>query len=221
MSIWIKICGLRDVETARAVADLRPDAVGLNFYVDSPRAVSIEAAQEIVGVLPASLTPVGVFVNHAPADVLSICERVGLSTVQLHGDESIGMIAQLDGLQIIRAVRVGEETLDKVAEQIERIEATGVKLAACLVDAHVPGAYGGTGRRPPWDVLAAGWDREHWPPLVLAGGLHPANVADGIRTVRPWGVDVASGVESSPGVKDLERVGRFIAAARAAASDLK
>lgn len=219
MSIWIKICGIRDVETGRAVADLGPDAVGLNFYAGSARAVSPETAREVVGGLPASVAPVGVFVNHAPADVISICRHVGLSTVQLHGDESPEMLPRLDGLHIIRALRVGGESLEPVAEHLQRIAAAGVTLSACLVDGDVPGAYGGTGHRAPWELLADGWDRKHWPPMVLAGGLSPGNVVDAIRTVRPWGVDVASGVESSPGEKDLELVAQFITAARAAATD--
>ncbi len=105
MSIWIKICGIRDVETARAVAALGPDAIGLNFYADSPRVVSPETAADVVAALPASVAPVGVFVNHLSADVRSICQRVGLSTVQIHGDESPDIIVQLGDFRVIRAFR--------------------------------------------------------------------------------------------------------------------
>lgn len=216
MSVWVKICGIRDIETARSVAALGPDAVGLNFYADSPRAVPPAVARKIVAELPSSVTPVGVFVNHPPADVHSTCEHVGLTTVQIHGDETPEMIAELHGLEVIRAVRVAAATLGDVAALIERIAEAGVPLNACLVDAHVPGAYGGTGTLAPWKLLAEGWDRTHWPPLILAGGLNPDNVADAVRTVRPWGVDVASGVETAPGEKDLDRVARFIAAVRGA-----
>jgi phosphoribosylanthranilate isomerase len=218
MSIWIKICGIRDVATARAVAALGPDAIGLNFYAGSPRAVSLETAAEIVGILPGAVVPIGVFVNHSAEEVRSICQRVELATVQIHGDESAGMIAQLGDLRIIRAFRIGRDELSDVAASIGEIAATRVRLAGCLVDAHVAGAYGGTGQSPPWRLLADGWDRDNWPPMILAGGLTPENVADGIHAVRPWGVDVASGVESVPGQKDLERVRRFIATARAAAN---
>lgn len=220
MSLWVKICGIRDVATARSVAALGADAIGLNFYPDSPRVVSPDTAAEIVAALSSSVTPVGVFVNHTPDEVRSICRHVGLSTVQLHGDETPQMMAELDGLQLIRAFRVRGEDLRAVAADLRETAAAGVHLTACLLDAHVPGSYGGTGQCPPWQVLADGWDHEHWPAMILAGGLTPENVADGVRTVRPWGVDVASGVESSPGEKDLERVRRFITSARNAPSSL-
>jgi phosphoribosylanthranilate isomerase len=214
--MWIKICGIRDRATAEAVARLAPDAIGLNFYSRSPRHVTPAAAAEIVRGLPPSIEPVGVFVNHPRAEVIDLCRLCGLATIQLHGDESPEFVARLPQFRIIRAYRIGPEGLDGVAADLERCAALGVRLAACLIEAHVPGVYGGTGEQAPWNLLSDGWRTDLWPPLVLAGGLTPHNVAAAIAVTHPWGVDVASGVEMAPGEKDLARVERFVQAARAA-----
>jgi phosphoribosylanthranilate isomerase len=214
--MWIKICGIRDRATAEGVARFAPDAIGLNFYSRSPRGVTIDAAAEIVRGLPPSIEPVGVFVNHSLSEIVDVCRLCGLATIQLHGDESPEFAARLPQLRIIRAYRIGPEGLDGVAADLERYATLGVRLAACLIDAQVPGAYGGTGEQAPWDLLADGWRTDLWPPLVLAGGLTPDNVAAAIAVTQPWGVDVASGVELAPGEKDLARVERFVQAARAA-----
>ena len=214
--MWIKICGIRDRETAGAVACCAPDAIGLNFFRGSPRCVAVDAAAQIVRGLPASIEPVGVFVNHSHSEVVDICRVCSLATIQLHGDESPEFLARLPQFRVIRAYRIGPEGLDGVAADLERCAALGVRPAACLIDARVPGTYGGTGRTAPWDVLAVGWRGGAWPPLLLAGGLTPDNVAEAIASTHPWGVDVASGVESAPGVKDLARVAWFVQAARGA-----
>jgi phosphoribosylanthranilate isomerase len=214
--MWIKICGIRDRATAEGVARIAPDAIGLNFSSRSPRHVTPESAAEIVRGLPPSIEPVGVFVNHTRPEVIDLCRLCRLATIQLHGDESPEFVASLPQFRIIRAYRIGEEGLDGVAADLERCAALGVRPAACLIDARVPGAYGGTGQAAPWDLLADGWRKDRWPPLVLAGGLTPENVAAAIAGTHPWGVDVASGVESTPGEKDLARVARFVQAARAA-----
>lgn len=212
-SIWIKVCGLRTVEAALDVARCRPDAIGLNFFAKSPRSVDIETATEIVRQLPQGIEPIGLFVNHPLEEVLHICEACGLSTVQLHGDETPQFAAELQPLKILRAFRVGQEGLGEVERDLERYDRLGVSLVGCLVDARVAGAYGGTGHRAPWDLLAQDW-KSGWPRLVLAGGLGPENVAEAIATVHPWGVDVASGVESAPGVKSPELVRQFVERAR-------
>jgi phosphoribosylanthranilate isomerase len=214
--MWIKICGIRHQETAQAVARLGPDAIGLNFFRGSPRCISVDAAAEVVCGLPPSIEPVGVFVNHSHSEIIEICRACALATIQLHGDESPEFVARLPQLRIIRAYRIGPEGLDGVAADLERCAALGVRLAACLIDTRVPGTYGGTGQTAPWDVLKAGWQTEQWPPLLLAGGLTAENVAAAIARTHPWGVDVASGVESAPGVKDLARIERFVQTARAA-----
>lgn len=218
--MWIKICGIRDLTTAREVARLQPSAIGLNFYRKTPRSVSLDTAEEVVETLPAALEEVGVFVN-APADeVVATCERCRIATVQLHGDESPPMLAQLASqrpdLKLIRAVRLGPDGLDPLANHLQACSRLGVKIAACLLDARVDGMYGGTGATVPWETVAGGYRRNEWPRLILAGGLTAENVAQAIEIVRPWGVDVSSGVEQSPGVKDLSKVAAFIERARTA-----
>lgn len=213
--MWIKICGIRDAQTARAIAALGPDALGFNFYSRTPRAVTIETAAEIVPLLPETVEPVGVFVNETPAQIAAICRRCKIGTVQLHGDEPPERLAELGrlapGLKLIRAYRMGGDGLGSLARYLQACDRLNVRLAACLVDARVEGLYGGSGTRVPWHRLASDYPRDEWPPLILAGGLTPENVAEAAAAVRPWGLDVASGVESAPGEKDLDRVARFIA----------
>lgn len=213
--MWIKICGIRDVETATAVASLGVDAIGLNFFDRSPRVVQPDVAARIVSGLPSGVEPVGVFVNHTAREVQEIARRVGLLTVQLHGDESVETLAELaPEFRIIRAFRVGDEGLADVESYLAACRKAGAMPFACLVDARVVGHYGGTGRTAPWDVLRRDWRTAEWPPLILAGGLQDGNVAEAIQQVNPWGVDVAGGVESAPGVKDIARVREFVRAAR-------
>jgi phosphoribosylanthranilate isomerase len=211
--MWVKICGIRDVETARTVADLRPDAIGLNFFPQSPRLVDVRMAERICRALPVEVEPIGVFVNHDADDVLSICQHCRITTVQLHGDESPQAAVHLaeQGLDVIRAVRVDEAAIQQLPGTIAAHSAAS--LRGVLVDSRASGQFGGTGITAPWEPLAAAWKCE-WPSLILAGGLTPANVALAVASVRPWGVDTASGVESSPGVKDLALVKDFITAAR-------
>lgn len=214
--MWTKICGVRDVPAAIAIAKLRPAAIGLNFYAKSPRCVDDATAAEIVASLPAEVEPVGVFVNATVERIAEVVERVGLRRVQLHGDESPAFTGAVrdrcPSIPLIRAWRMGAGGLDDLAAYLDDCRARGVTFSGCLVDAHVSGSYGGTGAVVPWDRLRAEYRRDEWPPLILAGGLHPGNVAKALAAVEPWGVDVASGVESSPGVKDLARVEQFLRA---------
>lgn len=218
--MWVKICGINDVKTADQVAAMGPDAIGLNFYAGTPRVVSLDVAAEIVRRLPAGIEPVGVFVNRDVADIIAICARCRLRTVQLHGDETPAQLAELhrrsDGLEIIRVHRLGADGVAPLADDLDKCRILGVRLRACLVDARVEGVYGGAGRTIAWDAVAQRRRGANWPPLVLAGGLRPDNVAAAIAAVEPWGVDVASGVESAPGVKDLSLVSAFIQSARSA-----
>jgi phosphoribosylanthranilate isomerase len=218
--MWVKICGISDLPTARRIAELRPDAIGLNFHTPSPRAVAPRKAAAIAQAVRGSVDPVGLFVNHGIDQILATCSDCDFATLQLHGDETADFIADLrralPNARIIRVHRLGSEGIGSLADSITECAHRAVKLDACLVDARVEGTFGGTGQTAPWDVLARDYRRDEWPPLILAGGLNPENVADAIRTVRPWGVDVASGVESSPGQKDLAAVERFIRAARMA-----
>jgi phosphoribosylanthranilate isomerase len=217
-AMWVKICGVRDVESARIVAAARPDAIGLNFYPHTPRYVSPAVAAEIVRELPEGVTPVGVFVNSTAEQISSVCESVGLSHVQLHGDEPARLVTELNvtvpDLEVIRAFRIGPRGLDDVAAYLEECVSLRVELFACLLDARADDLYGGTGQLAPWDAIRREYRFDDWPPLILAGGLTPDNVTAGIIAVGPEGVDTASGVESAPGVKDGDLVRRFVQAAR-------
>jgi phosphoribosylanthranilate isomerase len=216
--MWIKICGLRDVATAIAVCESEIDAIGLNFYTRSSRHVPPETARQIVQALPSGVEAVGLFVNHPVEEIERICALTGVRTVQLHGDESPEAHAAVTerGLKVLRAFRVGAEGLGPMAGYLNRCAQLGAVPAACLVDSRVEGTYGGTGQVAPWDRIRRDF-REDWPPLILAGGLTPENVAEAIEAVRPWGIDVAGGVESSVACKDIARVRDFVHRARSAA----
>ncbi len=217
---WIKVCGIRDVAAAEAAALAGASAIGLNFFAKSPRVVTPADAAHIVSVLSASVTrPVGLFVNHSRDEIESITTQVGLTAIQLHGDETPAFIHDLHQRHpdwaILTAFRIGD-SLQPVAEFLAECETLNVRLAGCLLDARVDGSFGGTGAVAPWELIARDYDRTNWPPLILAGGLTPDNVAVAIKTVRPMGVDTASGVESSPGVKDTKLLTRFVAEAQRA-----
>jgi phosphoribosylanthranilate isomerase len=208
----IKICGICDVETARLVESTSADAIGLNFYPTSPRHVSIESAVEISAAVEGQLLRVGLFVNSQLEEIVSISEQVGLDALQLHGDETPQFIAELATrceTPIVRAFRCREANLNDVAKYVTECEQLNGKLAAVLVDAHTDGAYGGTGHRVDWSMVGARDDSLRRVPLILAGGLTPLNVAEAIRVAEPHGVDVASGVEASPGRKDEQMVRLF------------
>lgn len=219
--MWIKVCGIRDLATAASVAELGIDAIGLNFYARSPRCVVVEDAAAISRMLPKEIARVGVFVNQSLAEIRSIVERCSLDLVQLHGDEPASFLIELakavPQVRLIRAWRMPEEGLSDLATFLSECGSHSRELAGCLVDAHVNGMYGGSGKTVPWKRLTEEYSRTVNPPLILAGGLTPANIAEAITTVRPWGVDVASGVESAPGVKDIKLTQEFVANARSAA----
>ncbi|MDA1161720.1 MAG: phosphoribosylanthranilate isomerase [Planctomycetota bacterium] len=218
--MWVKICGIRDVATAEQIVSSRPDAVGLNFFAKSPRCVDRKVAAEISAIVPSEIESVGLFVNHELSDVLDTAQQCGLTMIQLHGDEPPEFLAELQAgsadIRILRAFRVDDRGLSDVAEYLSECRQLGVCLAGCLIDSRVDGEYGGTGITAPWDLLADQYDVARWPRLIVAGGLHPGNLADAIRITRPFGVDVASGVESQRGVKDLTLVREFIQVARQA-----
>jgi len=214
--MWIKICGIRDVTTAQRVAELSPDAIGFNFYAKSVRCVSDKLARQMTAELPPTIAAVGVFVNHEVTEITDRVTSCGLTMVQLHGDEPPEFLAALyqllPAIPLIRAWRMGGDLAD-LSHYLAECQRLQVELFGCLIDAKIEGTYGGSGHTPPWNVLADKY-AYRWPKLILAGGLTPDNVVAGIEAVQPWGVDVASGVESSPGIKDLARVQAFITHAR-------
>jgi phosphoribosylanthranilate isomerase len=216
--MWVKICGVRDEATAERICQLSPDAIGLNFYSGSPRHVSGDIATRIADMTGDAVERVGVFVNQPASEIEDLVGRCRLSAIQIHGDETpdqISAIAErLPGIRIYRAWRMDGDSLAGLSEHLADCRTRGVVPVGCLIDARVQGSYGGTGQVVPWVALDREYQRDAWPPLVLAGGLTDANVTSAIRAVRPWGVDVASGVESAPGVKDLELVRRFVKNAR-------
>jgi phosphoribosylanthranilate isomerase len=210
----IKVCGVTTAEDVRTVADAGVDALGFNFYPKSPRYVEPAKALDLIRVLPAFTTPVGLFVGTPSRQITALAFQLGLRAIQNYEEhppsESYFPFAH------IPAFRVKDvETLAAIKSFVAVSTSRGRAPAAVLVDAYVPGELGGTGHRAPWELLA-GFDPGV--PLLLAGGLTPDNVAEAVTKVRPWGIDVASGVESAPGKKDAELVRRFVKNARAALS---
>jgi phosphoribosylanthranilate isomerase len=202
----IKICGITTPADAELLAELGVEAVGLNFFPKSPRHVSPAHARDLVRHLGPFVAPVGVFVTDGWQYVHSVATAAGLRAVQTYTDSPPP--APLTPFAHIPAFRV------KSASDLDHIRqfVIACRPSAVLVDSFVAGEMGGTGHKAPWHLLA-GFDPGV--PLILAGGLTPDNVAGAIRTVKPWGVDVASGVESSPGVKDPSKTRAFVQAVRA------
>jgi phosphoribosylanthranilate isomerase len=212
--VRIKICGLTRVDEALACLEAGADWIGLNFHPGSPRFVDPDCAAEIIAALPCPSQAVGLFVDRPADEVAATAARLGLAAVQLHGDEPPDDLLVLSHLRIIRAFRLGNAgDVRGMGEYLARAEALGRGPDAVLVDAYVPGRAGGTGTAIVGELLPL---IPPHPRLILAGGLTPENVAERCRTVRPWMVDVASGVESSPGRKDPEKVRRFIQALKSA-----
>ena len=212
---WIKVCGIRDAVSAEAALMAGASAIGLNFFAKSLRSIAPDQAAAIASMR--LIQPIGLFVNHSLGEMDSIAAQVGLTAIQLHGDETprtlLAIHERHSDWYILKAFRVAD-SLRPVEEFIAECQRLDVPLAGCLLDARVEGAFGGTGKVAPWELIANQYDRSNWPPLILAGGLTCENVADAIRAVRPDGVDTASGVESSPGVKDTKLIARFVAEAK-------
>ncbi len=199
MKTRIKICGITRVEDALAAARLGADAIGLVFYPGSPRAVTPARAREIIDVLPPFVVPVGLFVN---ADAATVSETVAAAPVQLlqfHGDETPGYCEGF-GLPFLRALRVRAGT-DLLQYTRDFHAARGL-----LLDAWVDGVHGGTGAVFDWSLIPPDLPM----PVILSGGLNPDNVEQAVRRVRPWAVDVSSGVESTKGIKDAAKIEAFI-----------
>ena len=215
---WVKICGMTNLEDALVAVDAGADAVGFVFYEKSPRCVSVETAREIVEKLPGNVEKVGVFVNEPPDRVSDIASEAGLSAVQFHGDEyqKPEMYAlDQDSFLCIPAEWVAF-TGRKRGKAIGAFMALPTKLRAVMLDSGTSERRGGTGKPFDWRQLRVYVElmKKGEQKVVVAGGLRPDNVREAIETLRPWGVDVVSGVEERPGKKDPEKVRAFVRAVR-------
>lgn len=204
MSVRVKICGVTSVGDALLAAESGADLIGLNFYPLSPRCVSLATAHAIRAALPEQVCCVGVFVNTDRAQIADLCAQLRLHAVQFHGEETNTDVQNWPCLTI-KALRIPDDGPLPDWQQFP--------VDYLLLDTHKPGRYGGTGERFSWERLTdlSGGCRSR---LILAGGLTPENVTEAARIVRPWAVDVASGVESAPGRKDPDKVRAFIANAK-------
>ena len=199
----VKICGIREQAHARVAWEAGADAIGFVFYGPSPRYVQAEEAAPIAASLPPYVVAVGLFVNASEAEVRGVLERVSLDLLQFQGDEPPDFCAKF-GKPFVRAVRMEKGT--ELLEYARRFSAA----KALLLDAHAPGIPGGTGRTFDWSEIPPGLQI----PLILSGGLTADNVGRAVREVRPWAVDVSSGVESGRGVKDPRKIVEFIRSVR-------
>ena len=212
----IKICGITTVADALMVAAAGADAIGLNFYPGSPRCIDLDRAETIIDALPEGVIKVGLFVNAPVRDLRGIFDRLELDLIQLAGDETPELLAEIAPRPVMKVLRSDSANANAIADYLDRCRNLAHPPRMVLVDAHLPGEYGGTGRLADWQLAADISRRSGMPPLVLAGGLNADNVAEAILAVRPAAVDTASGVESSPGHKDAGKVTRFVNAARSA-----
>ena len=195
----VKICGFTEAENARQAAIAGVDAIGLIFYDKSPRNVDILRAQEIIEALPPFVNRVGLFVNANPSFVDEVLCEVPLDTLQFHGDESLLDCSQYQ-MPFIKSLRVKPETnVLQVADEFS-------SASAILLDSFNPSAYGGTGEAFDWSLACVDISL----PIILAGGLNETNVSAAISQVKPYAVDASSGVESAPGVKDIDKIVAFI-----------
>lgn len=205
MAVRVKICGITRLQDLHAACDAGADALGFVFYEKSPRHVTIATATALLRELPPFVQSVGLFVNAEPAFIESVLNAVPLDLLQFHGDETPADCARF-GRPYIKAVRVNRDTdLLKCAADFDTSR-------GLLLDAFVPGVPGGTGERFDWSLIPPALPK----PVILSGGLTPDNVAEAVRRVRPWAVDVSSGVEVTKGIKDAHLIAQFIAKAKEA-----
>lgn len=194
----VKICGITNLGDAESAVADGADALGFVF-AESPRRVSLAMAQKISRAVGPWVATVGVFVNESAENILRVASECRLSAIQLHGDEPASFLGRLSGYKVIKAFRVSAPA------DLKRVCA--YKADAYLFDTRVDGAYGGSGKSFDWKILRS---RMILKPTILSGGLNAKNVKGAVRMLRPYGVDVSSGVEQSPGKKDLKRMKEFI-----------
>lgn len=203
MRTRVKICGITSPGDAQAAARHGADAIGLVFYAPSPRCVTAERAREIALATPPFVSRVALFVNPAADEVRALLATCRVDLLQFHGEEGPEFCRQF-GVPYLKALRIR-----KGLDLLESLSPYG-DAAGWLLDTYRPDFYGGTGEAFDWDVIPAGLAR----PVVLSGGLTVANVGEAIRRVRPWAVDVSSGVEAAKGVKDADKIAAFIQGVR-------
>jgi phosphoribosylanthranilate isomerase len=209
MQLRIKICGITNLQDALAAANAGADALGFMFYERSKRWVTADAVAKITRELPPFVLRVGVFVDASPETVRDIAGTCGLTALQFHGGESPQYCSRFS-LPVIKAIRLADKSsLSQLADY---------ETSALLLDSAVPGQLGGTGEKGDWQLAQEA--NKAGRRIILAGGLTPANVAQAVREVQPYGVDVSTGVESAPGRKDQQKVAAFIRAVRGAAAEM-
>lgn len=203
--VRVKVCGITNADDAMAAVEAGADALGFVFFRESPRAVDPSTAAEIVAGLPPFVSAAGVFVNEDPVRIAEVVRETGIDCVQLHGDESPETCGSF--LRAVKAIRVMS------LESLEPLSRYQDAVSAFLLDAYAPGALGGTGQVFNWDIAV---EAKRFGRIILAGGLTPDNVADAVKRVMPYAVDVSSGVEASKGKKDHQKMKLFIERAKTA-----
>jgi phosphoribosylanthranilate isomerase len=206
--VKVKICGITTVEDALACVESGADALGFVFYPKSKRAVTPQVVRKITQNLPPFVSKVGVFVNEDPRDILEIMSYANLDYAQLHGDETPEMCEYVGASRVIKAFRLKDDSSVQEVKNYLKV------VRAILVDSYSEVSYGGTGRRADINLILKVKEIASGVPLIVSGGLNPENVVTVIREVEPYAVDVSSGVEKSPGVKDWEKVKEFVRRAK-------
>ncbi|NWF76977.1 MAG: phosphoribosylanthranilate isomerase [Nitrospirae bacterium] len=206
MPVRVKICGITNIADAFAAIEAGADALGFVFYKASPRSITPEKASEIIRKIPPLLSTVGVFVNENPVKIKKIINITRIDVVQLHGEEPPDM-CELISNKIIKAFRV------KSLESLDPLIHYKNKVSAFLLDTYTPDIFGGTGQIFNWDIAI---DAKQFGQIILAGGLTPDNITSAVKRVRPYAVDVSSGIESEKGKKDHKKMKLFIQKAKEA-----
>ncbi len=203
--VRVKICGITNLEDAVAAIDFGADALGFVFFEGSPRCVTVQQAESIICKLPPFVTTVGVFVDETPEIIRSSVVNAGIDVIQLHGEEKPE--ACHFSLRSIKAIRI------KSIDSLEPLKTFKSVVSAFLLDAYATDALGGTGQKFNWDIAV---EAKQFGRIILAGGLTPDNVRDAILHVKPYGVDISSGVEREKGKKDHQKMKLFIGRAKGA-----
>ncbi len=206
--VRVKICGITNLEDALSAVDSGADALGFVFYKKSPRYITPEKARSIIALTPSFTTTIGVFANDSQQQVQEIIALTGIDVIQLHGDETPDMCQY--SRRVVKAIRV------KTLQSLEPLKQYQDSITAFLLDTYTPEGLGGTGQIFNWDIAV---EAKQFGTIILAGGLTPNNVANAVKRVRPYGVDVSSGVEAKKGKKDHKKMKRFIEQAKSASKD--